>query len=80
MDVELINGLIDQKYEVKKKKSKALVSACATLRTVLTDDQKKKMKEIWKKEKCDKKECSLKDKKKGKSKKNSRVDRKKRDR
>ena len=46
IDKKGINKLIDQKYELKKAKAKALVESYATFQTILTDDQKKKLKEI----------------------------------
>ena len=49
VDKKSINKLIDQKYELKKAKAKALVEAYATFQTILTDDQKKKLKEISRK-------------------------------
>jgi hypothetical protein len=49
VDKESIYKLIDQKYELKKAKAKALVEACATFKEILTDYQKKKLKGILKK-------------------------------
>jgi Spy/CpxP family protein refolding chaperone len=49
IDTKSINKLIDQKYELKKAKSKALVSALATFKNILTEDQKKKLTGIDKK-------------------------------
>ena len=49
IDKKSINKLIDKKYELKKAKAKALVDAYATFQTILTDDQKKKLKEISRK-------------------------------
>jgi hypothetical protein len=46
IDKKSINKFIDQKYELKKAKAKALVEAYATFQTILTDDQKKKLKEL----------------------------------
>lgn len=49
IDKKSTNKLIDQKYELKKAKAKALVEAYAAFQTILTDDQKKKLKEISRK-------------------------------
>jgi hypothetical protein len=46
IDKKSINKLIDQKYELKKAKAKALVEAYAMFQSILTDDQKKKLKGI----------------------------------
>ena len=48
IDTEAVNELIDKKYEIKKAKTKSLVAACATLKGTLTDDQKSKMKDLYK--------------------------------
>ena len=47
IDTVAIGKLIDKKYDAKKTESKALVSACADLRTILTMDQQKKLKDMW---------------------------------
>jgi len=49
IDKKSINKLIDKKYELKKAKAKALVDAYATFQNIITDDQKKKLKEISRK-------------------------------
>jgi Spy/CpxP family protein refolding chaperone len=46
IDKEKINKLIDQKYELKKEKAKALINAYAELKNILSDEQKKKCKDI----------------------------------
>ena len=46
IDTGNINKLIDQKYELKKSKSKALVEAFAAFKNILTEDQKNKLREI----------------------------------
>ena len=40
--------LIDQKYELKKAKAKALIDVYAELKTILSDKQKNKLKKIMK--------------------------------
>jgi Spy/CpxP family protein refolding chaperone len=52
IDKKSINKLIDKKYELKKAKAKALVDAYATFQAILTDDQKKKLKESSRKCQC----------------------------
>lgn len=47
IDAVAIGKLIDKKYDAKKTESKELVSACADLRTILTMDQQKKLKDMW---------------------------------
>ena len=49
IDTKAINKLIDKKYELKKAKSKSLVGAYAALKNVLTKEQKKKLKGLYKK-------------------------------
>ncbi len=49
IDTEDINGLIDKKYELKKAKSKSLVEAYVTLKDILTKEQKKELKSLYKK-------------------------------
>ena len=46
VDVEGANNLIDQKYELKKAKAKALVGSYVTFMDILTDEQKQKLKKI----------------------------------
>ncbi|MFC1576484.1 Spy/CpxP family protein refolding chaperone [Candidatus Omnitrophota bacterium] len=53
IDTATINKLIDKKYNLKKEKAKSLVDAYATLKGLLTEEQKAKMKEVYKK--CKKK-------------------------
>lgn len=53
VDTEAVNKLIDQKYELKKAKTKSLMEAYAALKSILTEEQKKKLKDLWKK--CKKK-------------------------
>lgn len=48
IDTSAINKLIDQKYELKKAKAKSSVEAYAELKKVLTDEQKAKLKALWK--------------------------------
>lgn len=56
IDVNAVNALIDRKYDLKKEKAKSLVAAHAALKTVLTEEQKKKLKDI-----CGKKCKKMKD-------------------
>lgn len=53
IDVAGVNKLIDQKYELKKARAKALVDVCAKFKGVLTDEQQKKLKSL-----CSKKQSS----------------------
>jgi len=46
IDLDAINKLIDQKYELKKAKSKMVVESCANLKKILTGEQMDKFKEI----------------------------------
>ena len=52
LDVAAMDQLIEKKYDLKKAKAKYLVSQYAKLKTVLTDDQMKKMKSMMGKCKC----------------------------
>ncbi|MBD3379009.1 MAG: hypothetical protein GF408_00910 [Candidatus Omnitrophica bacterium] len=52
-NIDKVNGLIDDKYDLKAEKAKYLVNSYVVLKNTLTDDQMKKMKALWKKEKCD---------------------------
>ena len=47
---DAVNALMDQKYELKKEKSKELVAAYFDLKNLLTDEQKAKKKELFKKD------------------------------
>jgi Spy/CpxP family protein refolding chaperone len=47
IDAAAVNALIDKKYDLKKAGSKTLVDAYAQLKTVFTDPQQEKAKEIW---------------------------------
>lgn len=61
IDKVAIGKLIDQKYDLKKASAKTLVGAYADMKSVLTDEQKEKCKELFKskikewKGKCSKK-------------------------
>ena len=46
IDVDKVNALIEQKYDIKKAKAKMLVKAMADLKDILTDEQKKMMKDL----------------------------------
>lgn len=47
IDVDKVNGLLDQKYRLKNQKAKLLVKGMADLKMVLSDKQYKKAKDIW---------------------------------
>jgi Spy/CpxP family protein refolding chaperone len=47
IDLDAINALIDKKYELKKAKAKASVRSYADLKNVLTDEQKEKMRSLY---------------------------------
>ena len=49
VDVKAVNALVDKKYDLKKAKAKDLVQAYANLKAVLSADQMKEMKSLWKK-------------------------------
>ena len=51
VDIEGINKIIDQKYELKKAKAKALVEVCAKFKGILTAEQNKNLKKIMFKKK-----------------------------
>ncbi|MFH1836752.1 MAG: Spy/CpxP family protein refolding chaperone [Candidatus Omnitrophota bacterium] len=53
INVEVVNALVDKKYDLKKAKAKYLVKAYADVGNVLTAEQKKSLKELCKKGKCD---------------------------
>jgi Spy/CpxP family protein refolding chaperone len=46
VDIEAVNRLIDQKYEIKKAKSKMVVESYAKLKKVLSKEQMDNLKEI----------------------------------
>ena len=46
IDVAAVNALVDQKYEIKKAKTKASVQALADIKNVVSDDQWTKFKEV----------------------------------
>ena len=47
VDVDQVNKLVDQKYELKKAKTKNLVEAIAKLKGTLTKDQYDKLHKLW---------------------------------
>lgn len=49
IDTSAIGKLIDKKYDLKKEKAKSLVESYAALKGILTEEQKEKMKDMWKK-------------------------------
>ena len=46
-DVDALHKLIDQKYNIKKTKAKTLVSSIVQVKSILTEEQSEKSKEIW---------------------------------
>ncbi len=56
LDLEKINKLIDQKYELKKQNIKSSLSSYAQLLSIFTPEQKEKFKEI--KKNCAKGKCA----------------------
>lgn len=61
-----INKLIDKKYDLKKEKEKASIGAYATVKGILTSEQKDKLKDLWKKCKKEMMQCSMMKGEKGK--------------
>ncbi|OGW85538.1 MAG: hypothetical protein A2987_01305 [Omnitrophica bacterium RIFCSPLOWO2_01_FULL_45_10] len=59
INTDAVNKLIDQKYELKKDKSKSLIGAYGALKNILTKEQKEKLKTIWKKCEKDKTQCPM---------------------
>lgn len=47
IDMNMVNGLIDKKYEIKKARAKEIVAACSDIRQILTAEQFKKLKDKW---------------------------------
>lgn len=48
IDVKGIDALIDKKYDLKKANTKALIKSFADLKNLLTPEQKKTLKALWK--------------------------------
>ncbi|MFA6600979.1 MAG: hypothetical protein WCU74_08220 [Candidatus Omnitrophota bacterium] len=48
IDVEAVNKLVDQKYELEKAQAKSLVGVLAKLKSQLSPEQAVKMRELWK--------------------------------
>ena len=46
IDVSGINKLVDQKYDLKKEKTKSLIAAYAELKKILSEEQKGILKEL----------------------------------
>ena len=46
LDLEVVDKLIDRKYEAKKMNAKEIAEACMNLRMMLTQDQQNKLKEL----------------------------------
>lgn len=49
IDTAVVDKLVDQKYELKKAKTKSLVQALATLKGSLEKEQYDKLRQLWKK-------------------------------
>ncbi len=47
IDKKAINSLIDRKYELKKAKAKSLIDVLVELKNTLSEEQEKKLKDIW---------------------------------
>jgi len=47
IDLKVVNSLNKKKYELKNKKADALVESFAALKSILSDDQKQKLKSIY---------------------------------
>ena len=47
VDLNAVNGLVDQKYVIKAQKAKEDIAAYANLKALLTKDQHNKLKEMW---------------------------------
>ena len=47
IDKKDINSLIDRKYELKKAKAKSLIDVLVELKNTLSEEQEKKLKDIW---------------------------------
>jgi Spy/CpxP family protein refolding chaperone len=47
IDKKAINSLIDRKYELKKAKAKSLIDVLVELKNILSEEQEKKLKDIW---------------------------------
>jgi len=59
IDVGNINTLIDKKYNLKSQEAKTLLGAYADLKKVLSQDQMKKLHDIWNKQKCEGGKCVM---------------------
>ncbi len=58
IDTEVINTLIDKKYELKKAKAKSSMAAYIQLKSILTNKQKGRLKKLYKKGKTKKEKSS----------------------
>ena len=47
LDVQAINKIVDKKYELKKEKTKYIISAIANLRNIIGEDNVKMMKKMY---------------------------------
>ncbi len=62
MNVDLVNDLIDKKYDEKKHKAKLLIQSYSKFQSILNDEQKEKMKTMCREQKKQKMNCgSMKD-------------------
>ncbi len=52
IQTDAVNQLIDQKYELKKEKTKSVVAAFANLKGLLTEEQYGKMKDLYSSKMC----------------------------
>ena len=46
-DSEVIDALVEQKYQIKKARTKALIDSYLKLKGTLSEDQMKELKDIW---------------------------------
>ncbi|MCK4994826.1 MAG: hypothetical protein KAS13_07280 [Candidatus Omnitrophica bacterium] len=54
VDLKLMNKLVDQKFELKKNKTKRLIGAYARIKSILTKEQNNMLPEIYKNKKLEK--------------------------
>ena len=59
VNLDKVNALIDKKFEVKKELAKKMAASFAQLKSVLTPEQKAKLKELFQSMRKDFKECKL---------------------
>lgn len=59
ININMINAMIDKKYAVKTQRAKDIIAACVNIRKILTDEQRKKLKDMLMTKMMDQEKCPM---------------------